>query len=269
MEMQKKDGFDFVHADALFLRGEHRAAFDAYFYAATTLHLPRAAFDVAFLYHMGYGVPKNDYMAREFYKAALYLDGGVAAFNLALLYLRGQGGEVDFDQAFSMMQRAAAQDCIDAQLYLGLAYTMGCLFDPIETECISMIPYRRIISRSRGILLVGNNFDPTADERRYEVVEADAEDAAQMFRRATRHKDDTYIESQLGNANLLLGQALIEGLGDEYDPAKGFRLIKRAAIRHRSQEAAAYLAANWDKALSYGVDPYKIGRLGRNDHDEE
>jgi TPR repeat protein len=263
------ESFDFVHADAMFLRGEYRAAFEAYFYAATALQLPRAAFDVAFLYHMGYGVPKNDHMARQFYKASLYLDGGVAAFNLALLHLRGQGGAVDFEAALDMMQRAAAEDCIDAQLYLGLAHTMGCLFDPIETECISMIPYRRVISRSAGILLATHNFDPAADERRYEVIEADAEAAAQMLRRATRHKDDTYIETQLGNANLLLGQALIEGLGDEYDPAKGFRLIKRAAIRHRSREAAAYLAANREKALAYGVDPHKVGRLGRADADED
>ena len=73
---------------------------------------------------------------------------------------------------------------------------------------------------------------------------------------------DTYIEEQLGNANLLLGQALIEGLGDEYDPAKGFRMIKRAAIRHGSKDAAAYLAANYERALAYGVDPRKIGKLG-------
>jgi len=263
------ESFDFVHADAMFLRGEHRAAFEQYFYAATALHLPRAAFDVAFLYHMGYGVPKNDYMARQFYHAALNIDGGLAAFNLALLHLRGQGGEVDFDAALSMMQRAAAEDCIDAQLYLGLAYTMGCLFDPIETECISMIPYRRVISRSTGNLLASHNFDPEMDDRRYEAIEADAEAAAQMLRRATRHKDDTYIEPQLGNANLLLGQALIEGLGDEYDPAKGFRLIKRAAIRHRSREAAAYLAANREKALAYGVDPRKVGRLGSAQDDED
>ena len=262
MEMRRENSFDFVHADALFLRGEYRAAFEEYFYAATALHLPRAAFDVAFLYHMGYGVPRNDHMARQFYQAALYLEGGVAAFNLALLHLRGQGGAVDFDMALSMMKRAAAEDCIDAQLYLGLAYIMGYLFDPIETACISMIPYRRVISRSAGVLLATRNFDPTMDDRRYEVIEADAEEATAMLRRASRHKDDTYIEEQLGNANLLLGQALIEGLGDEYDPAKGFRMIKRAAIRHGSKDAAAYLAANYERALAYGVDPRKIGKLG-------
>ncbi len=265
---EENAAFDFVHADALFLRGEHRTAFEEYFYAATALQDPRAAFDVAFLYHMGYGVPQNDHMARQFYQASLYLDGGVAAFNLALLELRGLGGEVDLDGAARWMKRAAADGCVDAQLYLGLVYTMGCLFDPLEIECISMIPYRRVISRSAGNLLYGRNFDPEADARRYEVLQADAEAAAQMFRAATKHKDATYIESQLGNAHLLLGQVLIEGLGDEYDPAKGFRHIKRAAVKHGSKDAAAYLEANYERALAYGVDPKKIEQLGKTEDDE-
>ena len=265
----RTESFDFVHADATFLRGDHRGAFEQYFHAATEHRDPRAAFDVAFLYHMGYGVPRNDYMARQFYRAALCLDEGVAAFNLGLLYLRGQGGEVDFDAALRMMRQAAADGCIDAQLYLGMAYTMGCLFDPINIECISMIPFRRVISRSAGNLLATGNFDPTADARRYEAVEADAEGAAQMLWQAARHKDDTYIEKQLGDAKLLLGQVLIEGLGEEYDPAKGFRMIRRAALQHGSKEAAAYLAANREKALAYGVDPHKVGRLGRSDDSED
>ncbi len=268
MKMRQENDFDFVHADAMFLRGEHRAAFEEYFYAATALHEPRAAFDVAFLYQMGYGVPRNFKMARDFYQAALILDGGVAAFNLAMMDLRGLGGAVDFEGAARWMKRAAAEDCIDAQTYLGLAYTLGCLFDPLEIECISMIPYRRLISRSTGRLLYAQEFDPTADARRYEVLEADGEAAVEMFRRASRHKDDTYIEKQLGDAHFMLGQALIEGLGDEYDPAKGFRLIKRAALRHGSEEAAGYLAAHREKALAYGVDPKKIGRIGKNEQDE-
>lgn len=268
MRASREDLFDFVHADALFLRGEHRAAFEEYFYAATALHDPRAAFDVAFLYQMGYGVPRNEKMARTFYTAALYLDGGVAAFNLGLMDLRGLGGEVDFDSAARWMKRAAADGCVDAQLYLGLAYTMGCLFDPMEIECISMIPYRRVISRSASKLLYERNFDPEADARRYEAIEADVEEAAKMLCAATRHQDSTYIETQLGNAHLLLGQALIEGLGDEYDPAKGFRMIKRAVIKHGSKDAAAYLEANRERALAYGVDPKKIGRLGKTEDDE-
>ena len=184
MREGREDAFDFVHADALFLRGEHRAAFEQYFYAATALHEPRAAFDVAFLYLMGYGVPRNEKMARDFYTASLCLEGGVAAFNLALMNLRGLGGAVDFDAAARWMKRSAAEDCVDAQLYLGLAYTMGCLFDPLEIECISMIPYRRVISRSTGKLLYTRDFAHEADARRYEALEADGEDAVQMLRKA-------------------------------------------------------------------------------------
>ena len=269
MRGRGEERYDFIHADALFLRGDYRAAFEEYFYAATVLHEPQAAFDVAFLYHMGYGVPRNAKMARDFFHAALALDGGVAAFNLALLDLRGIGGAVDFESAARWMRRAAAEDCIDAQLYLGLAHTMGYLFDPLDIECISMIPYRRIISRSTGSLLYGHNFDPSADARRYEVLEADGEAAVEMFRSAAKHKDATYIEKQLGDANLMLGQALIEGMGDEYDPAKGFRLIRSAAIKHGLEDAAGYLTAHREKALAYGVDADKIGQLGKDEYGKE
>ena len=128
--------FDRLTADALFLRGDHAAAFDMYFRGATEYHDSRAAFDVAYMYHRGLHVPVNGLMARKFYHAASAMDGGAALFNLALLHLRGIGGAVDLEAAYDGMRRSAADGCIHAQLYLATAYTLGCVFDPrVSASC--------------------------------------------------------------------------------------------------------------------------------------
>ena len=256
-----RETLDFVKADAAFLRGDHKAAFDAYFHGATALKLPRAAFNVAFMYQHGFYVPRIERFALDYYAAAQYLEGGVAQFNLALMHLRGQGTDVDFYRAAEYMKRSAAEGCVDAQMYLGVAYTTGCMFDPMDIDCISMIPFRRVIRRKEGTLLFDQSFDPAQDEARFSVLEADEYDAAELFEQASRHKDTTYIEAQVGAATLLFGQALIEGLGGEYDPRRGYRLIMRAALEHNSGEAAAYLAAHSMEALSYGVDASSVRYL--------
>ena len=256
-----RETLDFVKADAAFLRGDHKAAFDAYFHGATALKLPRAAFNVAFMYQHGFYVPRIPRFALDYYAAAQYLEGGVAQFNLALMYLRGQGTDVDFYRAAEYMRKSAAEGCVDAQIYLGVAYTTGCMFDPLDIDCISMIPFRRVIRQNEGTLLYDRGFDPALDARRFEVLEANEYDAAELFEQATHQKDTTYIEAQVGAANLLFGQALIEGLGAQYNPRRGWRLIERAAIEHGSREAAAYLTVHANDALSYGVDAARVKYL--------
>ncbi len=250
--------FDNITADALFLRGRYREAFDCYFHGATSLHDSRAAFDVAYMYHRGIYVPQNFYMARRFYHAASALENGAALFNLALLELRGQGEAPDLVAALRHMQEAAALECPDAQLYLGTAYTLGYAFDPMNIECLSMIPFYRVIPRSGQALLMGGGFDPETEDARFSVIEADETDATYYFEAATKHRDDTYISPQIGAARLALGQALIEGFGAEYDPKRGYRLIERALLDNGSKEAAVFLSANRQAALAYGVHPSSI-----------
>lgn len=250
--------FDNITADALFLQGKHREAFERYFHGATELRDSRAAFDVAYMYHRGFYVPTNYVMARKFYHVASALEGGAALFNLALMEIRGLGDTPDLRSAVRHMEEAAALDCVDAQLYLGTAYTLGCVFDPLNIECLSMIPFYRVIPRSEQSLLTGGGFDPQLEDERFSVIDADEHSATEMFDRATRHKDDTYISPQIGAARVALGQALIEGFGAEYSPQKGYRLLEKAALENNSREAAAYLTAHRDEARIYGISPTKI-----------
>lgn len=246
--------FDNITADALFLQGKHREAFERYFRGATEQHDDRAAFDVAYMYHRGIYVPRNYLMARRFYHAASAMENGAPLFNLALMEIRGLGEAPDLRSALRHMEEAAAMECVDAQLYLGTAYTLGCVFDPLNVECLSMIPFYRVIPRSEQSLLTGAGFDPQLEDERFSVIEADEYAATEMFERATQHKDDTYISPQIGAARVTLGQALIEGFGTEYDPRKGYRLLERAALDNGSREAAAYLTAHREEARVYGID---------------
>ena len=259
--MQKKE-FRLFRANALFLKGHYREAFEEYFMGAVDEREPIAAFNLAFMYHQGFGVPRNYMMARRFFIAASGLEGGEAQFNLALMYLRGQGVETDARRAAEYMKTSAARECVNAQLYLGAAYTMGYMFDPVDIECISLIPFYRVIERKQPTLYLSGTggYDHTED-RRYEVLEADEQYAVEMLEAATRHKDTTYIDKQVGVAKMTLGQAYIEGFGAEYDPIKGYKLIEDAAIRHNSAEAAMYLLQNKDTAKVYGVNAARVTYL--------
>ena len=258
--------FDNITADALFLQGKYKEAYDRYFHGATALHDERAAFDLAYMYHRGIYVPTNYPLARKFYHAAAILEGGAARFNLALMEIRGLGAAADLRAAHRHMEEAAALDCVDAQLYLGTAYTLGCIFDPLNIECLSMIPFYRIIPRKEQALLWGTPPDPTLEEERFSVIEADEQFATEMFARAAAHKDDTYISPQIGAARVAMGQALIEGFGMEYDPRRGYRLLERAALENGSREAAAYLTAHREEARVWGISERKIERLSQGEN---
>ena len=259
--MQARE-FRLFRANANFLKGRYREAFEEYFYGAVDEREPIAAFNLAFMYHQGISVPRNYMMAHRFFIAASGLEGGEAQFNLALMYLRGQGVETDADRAAEYMKVSAARECVNAQLYLGAAYTMGYMFDPVDIECISLIPFYRIIERKQSELyLPGAGGGSQLEDRRYEVLEADEQYAVEMLEAATRHKDTTYIDKQVGVAKQTLGQAYVEGFGMEYDPMKGYKLIEEAAIRHGSQEAAMYLLQNKDTAKVYGVNAARVTYL--------
>ena len=259
--MQARE-FRLFRANANFLKGRYREAFEEYFYGAVDKREPIAAFNLAFMYYRGLGVPRNYMMAHRFFVAASGLEGGEAQFNLALMYLRGQGVEADAARAAEYMKISAARECINAQLYLGAAYTMGYMFDPVDIECISLIPFYRIIQRNPSQLyLSGAGSDSRLEDRRFEVLEADEQCAVEMLRAAAGHKDTTYIDKQVGVAKMTLGQAYIEGFGDEYDPLKGYKLIEEAAIRHNSAEAATYLLQNKDTAKVYGVNAARVTYL--------
>ena len=109
-----------IHANALFLLGRHKEAFDAYVQLTKVSPNAVAASNVGYMYHRGIAVVRDYEKARAYYSAAMLEDGGVSYYNMALMFLRGQGVPVNFKMAIDCMKRSAELGCPDARLYLGL-----------------------------------------------------------------------------------------------------------------------------------------------------
>lgn len=250
--------FNSVHADALFLRGRYKEAFHEYHRGATLSHDPRAAFNLAYMYHRGIYLLRDFEKARRYYTFASHMDGGEAEFNLALMMMRGEGDVPDFRAAVAWMKKSAADGCIEAEMYLGNAYTLGYVFDPADIECLSMIPFHRIIKKkTANVFLPGDGFDQRIEDARWEVIEADENDAFTMFRAAASHSEtdefSEYIGEMSATAKFMLGRCIAEGYGSEYNPAEGFRQILKAAGKSGSREAAQYLIEKREEAAAYGI----------------
>ncbi len=266
--MEKFDHNRRIKADAAFLEGDYQTAFWGYFEGAVDFGDARSAFNLAFMYHQGYHTPRNYVWARKYYHLASYHFGGEAKFNLALMNMRGQGGDTDHRAAYELMKASAAEGCIHAQMYLGVAYTLGCIFDPVETECISLIPFPRIIKRDpSAMLLTGGGNDASIEDKRFEVIKADGDDAMEMFLMASEQEDDTYIEREIGQAKFEIGRAIVEGMSSEYDPRKGYRLMEIAALNHDCKDAQRYLHKNAPAAKVYGINTRRIALLLREKDD--
>ncbi len=259
--------FDMIKANVAFLDGKYKEAFDAYTQGAVVYHDPLAAFNLAFMYFQGYHSPVNYVWARRYFHRALGLETGEAHFNLALMHMRGQGGNISMADAFSLMKQSAASGCVHAQIYLGVAYTLGCLYDPVEISCLSRIPFPRVIKQEVSCMLIpGKGNDPTLEDQRYEIISADEHDAIEMFTMAAAQEDDTYIEEQIGSAKYMLGQAMIEGFGAVYDPQQGYQMMREAALTYGAKDAIHFLMTHKDTARVYGVDTSRIAYLSDGKH---
>ena len=257
-----------LHANCLFIQGKHKEAFRAYEEILRAYPDALAASNIGYMYHRGIAVVRDYAKALAYYSAAQERDGGVSLFNTALMYLRGQGVEVDFKKAIGLMRLSAHHGCADARLYLGLAYILGYAYDPVDIECLSLIPFYRVIYRDESQpLLGGDGFDPALDDKRYEAIEADENEAVEMYSRlSAEHNHDPYAEKQCAAAEFMLGKAYIEGLGDHYNPRLGYRKIYDAAIYLDSAEAAQFLIANKAVARGHHINVDKIELLATHGH---
>ena len=256
------------HANVLFLRGLYKEAFDEYMEIVKAEQNATAAANIGYMYYRGIGVEQNYKKALAFFEAAAPLDEGVSFFNLALMYMRGHGIDVDLEKSAELMKDSANQGCPNAMLYLGTAHILGYLFDPVEIECISLIPFYQVIYRDANTaMLCGMGEDYSMEDKRYEVLEADESEAINMYIKISRlHARNPWFKEQTAMAQFMLGRAYLEGIGVDYMPRVGYRLIYNAAIDFSSIEAAQYILANADTAICYGVDVDKVKLLVENEY---
>lgn len=230
------------HADVLFMRGEYEKAAEMYLEAARDGDID-ASFNYGYCLMHGKGVDYDPAAAKSFFAFARDMEGGESCYNLAMLYLHGEGVRRDYRQALRYMRISASQGCIEAQLYLGMAYTTGYMLEP-DVQSICMIPFHKPEYRTPDtFLLMGDIPDAEADEEaRFSVISADARRAFEWFRRAAHH-DPTYVASLVAKGQYLYAKCYIDGLGTDFDRQKG-ELLMLAAGKSGSEEAVAYLTEN-------------------------
>lgn len=225
-----------------FMHGEYTEAAELYKEAARSGDIA-AAFNYGYCLWRGLGVDYNPTEAKSYFAFSRDMEGGESCYNLAMLYMHGEGVKKDYRQAFRYMKIAAQHGCTEAKLYLGMAYTMGYMLEP-DVQGICMIPFHKPEYRmSDTYLLVGDVEDAEADEEaRFSVLSADARAAFEYFR-AAAHADPTYVSELVAKGQYLYAKCYIDGLGTDFNREKGARLML-AAGKSGSREAVAFLAEN-------------------------
>jgi TPR repeat protein len=243
--------YEKLKADVAFMNGEYESAADMFLEGAREGD-SLAAFNYGYCLLKGLGREYNPTEAKSFFSFAANLEGGAASYNLAMLYLHGEGVAQDFALALKHMRISAENGCIEAQLYMGMACTLGCMFEP-DVIGICLIPYHKPEYRDiRTPLLSGYVPDFDEEDMRFAVLRADARAAFEWFRLAARH-DPTYVEELSAKGKYLYAKCFIDGLGTDFDRAKGTRLMLVAG-KSGSSEAVMFLKEN-------GVTPEMIYAL--------
>ena len=201
-----------------------------------------ASFNYGYCLWKGLGVDYNPAEAKSFFAFARDLEGGESCYNIAMLYLRGEGVVKDYVKAYEYLKISATQGCIEAQLYLGMAYTSGCMFEP-DIVGICMIPFHTPEYRDDTLLLEGEVEDFERDEDlRYSAIKQDARQAFEWFQTAARH-NTSYVEDLVAKGKFLYARCYVDGLGTDFDRDKSVRLML-AAQKSGSAEATAYIIEN-------------------------
>ena len=226
-------------ADVKFINGEYESAAAMYLEGARDGDA-LASFNYGYCLLLGLGVEKNPTEAKSFFAFARDMEGGEACYNMAMQYLHGEGVARDYKKAYELMTFSAEGGCLEAQLYLGMAYTSGCMFEPDVIE-IETIPAHKPVYRMYDRLLDGDSYyDEEEEAARYSAIKQDARSAFLWFRAAARH-DSTYVEELSAKGKYLYAKCYADGLGTDFDRERTARLMLLAGASG-SSEALEYIA---------------------------
>ncbi len=225
-------------AHALYLRGDVAAAAHMYHELAREGDAA-AALCFGYCLWRGIGCTADAREAKSFFAFAREADGGDACYNLAILYMHGDGVATDYKRSHAYMREAAEKGCIEAQLYLGMVYTTGFYLEP-DITAICPIPFHTPEYRRFDHLLYGDVRDIEREEdARSFVVSADAAEAFSYFKMAAYH-DPTYVSDLVAKGQFLYAKCFVDGLGTECDRNKAVRLML-AAGKSGSEDALHFL----------------------------
>ena len=232
--------FEKLVADVKFMNSEYDEAAKMYLEGAREGDF-LAAFNYGYCLWRGIGTPRDPKEAKSFFVFARDLEGGEACYNLAIMYMQGDGVPKNYKLAVDYMKSSAALGCVEAQLYLGVAHTLGAVFEP-DVIGICMIPFHKAEYLGEDMLLSGTpDEDFSEDERaRYAAIVQNEHAAFEYFKKSSR-ADATYSPELVAKGKFLYAKCYADGLGVDIDKKKSARLMLMAKSSG-SSEAAAYLA---------------------------
>ena len=261
--------FDLLKANVLFLEGDLSCAAAAYLEGAGDGNA-EAAFNYGYCLLHGFGVARNATEAKSFFAYASKLDGGEACYNLAVMYLHGEGVKRDYRRCYEYMCDAAELGCIEAQLYLGIAHTLGSLFEP-DIVSISRIPFHTPEYQREGMYIEGYVQDDGEEELRFAAVRFDPVLAHEYFRQAARHSPD-YVEELSAKGKYLYARCFLDGVGTDFNRDVANRLMLDAAasgsveaLSYLETDAPYVLASVKDEELLTKINSYKYLNASRGD----
>lgn len=238
-----------ISANAEFARGNYESAAAIYQELAWGGDLC-AMFNMGYLHQFGIGVPLDYKKAVDFYSVALYLDGGDAAYNLAVMQMNGQGTARNIRRALRTMETSANLGCPEAQLYLATAYAVGYAGNPVYSN-ICRIPFHKAEQKYDFATLDGNTFNEEEqakieEERCISAYENEVEALRYLTLAAENEDEDDVYGNTIRDAKYLLGLFRIEGIGCRINRKLGERLIREAAMLG-SDAAKQYLLSETKK----------------------
>ena len=248
--------------NVIFMEGRHSAAVEMYRELAAEGDA-EAAFNYAFCRLFGLGCSVDESEARSFF---VFASGFIpdAFYNLSIMCMHGKGMPRDYKKAAQYMRDAADGGVIEAQLYLGVAHTLGMMYEP-DIIAISLIPYHTSIGADPTLAIEGDVTDfEREDEERCSAVRFDPHSAFEWFREAAMHSPD-YVEELSQKGKFLYARCFVDGLGVDFDRDRANRLMLIAA-RDGSEDALSYLTVNAPYALSALEDRDMIDRMRRIEH---
>lgn len=252
---------DVKSANVLYLEGRYSEAAMAYLAGAEEGDA-ECAHNYAYCLLMGIGVERDAALAKSYF---VFASGAVpaASYNLAVMYLHGTGVPKNYKKTYEYMYDAARGGILEAEAYLGIAHTIGSLFEP-DVVCISLIPYHTQIRLDERLYLVGDvSWDENDEEARIAAVREDAREAFEWFRLAAAHPTD-YVEEMAAKSKYLYARCFLDGLGTDFNRDRANSLMLVAA-KEGSREAAYYLETDAPYMLASLDDPELIEKIRRTE----
>ena len=253
--------YDVKHANVLYLDGRYSEAAEIYREGASEGDA-ECAHNYGHCLLFGIGVERDPVLAKRYFMLA---SGRIPAslYNLAVMYLHGTGVPKNYKKTYEYMYDAARGGIIEAETYIGIAHTIGSLFEP-DVIAISLIPYHTEIKREEGFLLDGEvEWDEDDEEAKISAVREDHRSAFEWFRAAAAHSSD-YVEDMSRKSKYLYARCYLDGLGTDFDRDRANRLMLVAA-KEGSSEAIFYLETDAPYMLESLNDVVLIDKIRRTE----